>query len=148
MRGLDQHEGDPKGRLAAEQQLRDAYVEKAVDMLLELADAPAVVEAHVTTEPRKALARALGGARAKTLRARLRIWQAMRGWMLGAYGVAFPTRPAQVIDYLQTRAEEPCSRSTFFAIDGCLRFVEKACGYTAGAAPITHTQSHARRCRT
>ena len=140
LRSLDEHEGNPRGREAAEASLRRRYADQMVCLMQELS-VPSVIEASAASDPSAVLRRMLGGARAKTLRARVHIWMAIKGWMLAAHGVPWPYKPMHYIEYLEVRADEPCSRSTLLAIDGGMRFIEKACGIQTGSGPATHPMS-------
>lgn len=117
-------------RQAVEDQERERWVEKCID-LMEEADLPAVQEARTSSDPRKALACALGGLRAKTIRARVRTWCKVRIWMIGCYKCCFPTAVGQMLDYLSDLVDGDCGRSVPGSVAAALHTFEKRGGVSS-----------------
>ena len=53
------------------------------------------------------------GPRRATLRRRCSDWAPCRRYLLGTFGVPFPTEAAQVLDYFDTRAAGQAARTTY-----------------------------------
>ncbi len=78
----------------------------------------------------------VGGRRASTLRARVRIWEQYRRWLRDARGLEHPRAAGGFVDYLLDRAQEPCGRSVLRGAYDMLRSAEEMVG-TPSAARIS-----------
>ena len=112
----------PVARATAEGEEREKWRDALVTLLLE-AGGP-IVESSLAAEPRRVLAAAAGGRRARTLAKRIRAWQKLRTWCLEAYGSPYPGRPLHLIEYAQSRADEPCGLSALQSVAGLYAFAE------------------------
>ncbi|CAE7206140.1 unnamed protein product [Symbiodinium natans] len=73
----------------------------------------------------RAMQRLGKGRRASTLRKHVRTWSRVHEWVLGAFGVAWPSA-AHFVAYLEARAAEPCGRSVPGSCLKSLMFIESA----------------------
>ncbi len=92
---------------------------------------PAVELAQHSLQPARALSRCFRGRRLSTVRQRLRAWDNWMAWLLQAKGYALPQHVADLTDYLEDRAAEPCGRSCLATIVNAVAFVEAAGGLAA-----------------
>ena len=90
--------------------LRKKLADKIGDVILECSF-PASQFVRESQAPERLLARFGAGRRVSTLQQRLRTFQKMRGWMMVSFGKPFPSRPAELLDYILDRGEEPCGPS-------------------------------------
>ena len=65
------------------------------------------------------------GKRATTLRARVMFLRRYVAWLPAACGISFPIEVVHLVDYLQTRAQEPATRSGLKAAHQAMRFFEE-----------------------
>ncbi len=123
-------EGDEKGRANAETAERERWVAEVVkiaDQLKDLGDNAAAG----SSDPKRAVRLLVGGRRAATLRARVREWRRMSGWLRARHRVEFPESAAQVSDYLCDRLDGAGTKSALAAAYAALRFVEDLVGISA-----------------
>merc|ERR1712129_92488 len=66
------------------------------------------------------------GLRWATLKAHIRSWRHMRLWLEAAKKASWPRSVADVLEYLESRAAEPCGRTCFSAALMGLTFMEQA----------------------
>ena len=78
--------------------------------------------------PSAALLGLAGGARAATLRQRVREWKRLRQYLLRVKSREWPTSLVDVVDYLLARAEEPCGWTVPRTVQATLAWFEKAAG--------------------
>jgi len=121
----------PTARADAEAAERARWREALVDLVVE-AGGPIVAATANTADPRKALAAAAGGRRARTLAKRVRAWRRLREWCLQVYGRPYPARPLDLVEYLQARADEPCGLSALQAVTELYAFAEGCRGVPQG----------------
>ena len=69
---------------------------------------------------------AAAGLRASTLRKRVRTWIQVRAWLGDVHGAVFPASIDMFLDYLKTRADEPCAKSVLQSAMAALAFMESA----------------------
>ena len=79
-------------------------------------------------QPGLAMLRCAGASRARTIRLRVRAWRKVRDFLQALHGVPWPATAAQVVDYLEMRAGEPCGRTVPGSILSALAFVEEEYG--------------------
>jgi len=121
----------PTARADAEAVERARWRDALVDLVVE-AGGPIVEATAGTADPRKALAAAAGGRRARTLAKRVRSWRRLREWCVQVYGRPYPTRPVELVEYLQTRADEPCGLSALQSVAELFAFAEGCRGVQQG----------------
>ena len=121
----------PTARADAEAAERTRWRDALVDLVLE-AGGPIVAATAATADPRQALAAAAGGRRARTLAKRVRAWRRLREWCLKVYNRPYPTRPLDLVEYLQARADEPCGLSALQAVSELYAFAEGCRGVPHG----------------
>jgi len=121
----------PTARADAEAVERARWRDALVDLVVE-AGGPIVEATAGTAEPRKALAAAAGGRRARTLAKRVRAWKRLREWCVQVYGRPYPARPVELVEYLQARADEPCGLSALQAVAELYAFAESCRGVPQG----------------
>eukprot|EP00974_Lingulodinium_polyedra_P008892 850562-Lingulodinium_polyedra.AAC.1 len=69
--------------------------------------------------------RCAGASRARTFRTRVRTWKRVRDYLMAMYGIAWPGTAMQIVDYLESRAEEPCGRTVPHSVLSALSFLEE-----------------------
>ena len=74
--------------------------------LLELGEVPALAEARRASDPQEALLGLLGGARAGTLRVRVRPWEGFVRWLQWRRARAWPQDIVDAIDYVSERMQD------------------------------------------
>jgi hypothetical protein len=117
------HADDNKTREKLEANEQDRW---AGELARELDDLklPRSVQASLTADPRRSMLRAIGATRCRTVRARLRKWQAFRRWLLATHGVSWPRHVGHLIDYLECLASEPCGRTIPRSVVLAVAFME------------------------
>ena len=80
----------------------------AMGTIISDANLPAKKIAEATLEPTATWIRLCGNRRARTLRQGVRSWERFAVWLNLAKGTCWPRGPADIIDYLEERAQEPC----------------------------------------
>ena len=84
--------------------------------------------ADATLEPAAAWIRLCGNRRARTLRQGVRSWERFAVWLNLAKGACWPRGPAEIIDYLEERALEPCGPTIPASLLMALQMVESVGG--------------------
>ena len=74
----------------------------------------------------------LSGRRATTLRKRWREWLRFELWLRRVRGRNRPGSPEEVLDYLHSRAEEPCSKSALNSCRAAIEFVDQVGDFEYG----------------
>ncbi len=118
-RAMAAHEGDPRGRANAEAEYRNKAVEDLVQLLR---------EAQGGDVGRLRLAAA--GRRGRTLRKRVNGWRAYQRWLLAAGRPLLGDDLNDMVDYLGSRAAEPCGRTVLDEIVSVFRFLDDVLGRT------------------
>ncbi len=113
------HEGDPRGRANAEAEYRS----KAVEDLVQLLQAAQGGDAG-------RLRLAAAGRRGKTLRKRVNGWRAYQRWLLAAGRPLLGDDLNDMVDYLGSRAAEPCGRTVLDEVVSVYRFLDDVMGRT------------------
>jgi hypothetical protein len=112
---------------AVEAEERNRWLEAAQE--LAVAAGLPVVKRTLGTPFEHALRPALAqGVRTTTLRKRVRDARKLSAFMVQNFGEAWPQRIEHVLDYVLTRAAEPCGPSVPLSIQACLYFFEKGGG--------------------
>ena len=76
-----------------------------------------------------AVAKVIGqGRRARTIYRRITDWKKVRAFLAAAHGTTWPQCPADFLDYLMTRAEEPCHPIRPLGALSALTFLERGGG--------------------
>ena len=125
LRKARESEAGPDARAAAEQRERERWVTGLIEVL-NAAGLPIVEQAEAAADPTAVMRLAAAGLRASTLRKRVRTWRHIRAWLGQVYGVTFPASIDMFLDYLRTRAEEPCAKSVLQGAMSALAFMESA----------------------
>ena len=89
---------------------------------------PACSQALFAADPDRVLQATAGTVRASTLRARVREWCKLSAWVFAVESHHYPTNIGLLLDYIEERREEPCSRTRLRSILSAVSFVEKAGG--------------------
>ena len=89
---------------------------------------PVCSQALFAADPDKVLQATAGTVRASTLRARVREWSKFSIWVFAVEARLYPSNIGLLLDYIEERREEPCSRTRLKAILSAVAFVEKAGG--------------------
>ena len=89
---------------------------------------PVCSQALFAADPDKVLQATAGTVRASTLRARIREWSKFSIWVLAVEARLYPSNIGLLLDYIEERREEPCSRTRLRAILSAVSFVERAGG--------------------
>ena len=126
-RRLAAHGGDPLQRTKIEKEERLRWI-KVLAFHLQEGDALRYREARRTLDPEASMLHSAGGARARTLRRRLRAWARLRDWLLGVRGLVWPSGPADVVDYLEDLLRGRCARTVPDTVLGALAFMEEEGG--------------------
>ena len=87
--------------------------------------------------------RSLGGKRSRTVRQRVLVWRKVRLWLLRSYGCCWPQSSAQLIDYLEARAQEPCGKTVPQSILSALSFIESCADVDRNARLSQRTEMQA-----
>ena len=118
---------NPTARRDKEVGARARWLAEAVEVVRQ-AGLPLANLAAASAEP-DAVFTALGqGLRARTLRQKVLAMRALSAYLQSAHQVAFPATASQVLDYLHTRAQEPCGRTVPAAVLQSLAFFERGGG--------------------
>lgn len=118
---------DPQGREHAEKAERDRWVGELCQLLTE-AETASYKQSLDAMNPEAALRGAAAGYRVRTLRVRLRRWQALRKWLLANYDVVYPRGVQDLLDFLQVRADEPCGPTVLTALSASFAWFEARAG--------------------
>ena len=94
---------------------------------------PRALMAAATLQPALALQRCAGASRARAIRLRIRTWRRVRDLLLCMHGVPWPESSAQIVDYVEVRAAEPCGRTMPRLILSALGYLEER-----GEVPVEH----------
>ena len=89
---------------------------------------PVCSQALFAADPDKVLQATAGTVRASTLRARIQEWSKFSIWVLAVEARLYPSNIGLLLDYIEERREEPCSRTRLKAILSAVSFVERAGG--------------------
>ena len=112
---------------SADSEERDRWLTEARALAI-LAEFP-LVKRTLGTALEGALKPALAqGVRTSTLRKRVRDAKKLSQFMAANHGIAWPQRVEHVLDYVLTRAAEPCGPSVPLSIQSALYFFEKGGG--------------------
>ena len=117
---------------AAEERVYARWSKRFV-MLLKDGGAPALEDARATADPDRYLLGLLGAARAGTIRARVRVWERLCRWLVLQRGVAWPTSPAHVVEYLWSQLAEAPSPTFPHSLLSAVSWVECRAGGDPGA---------------
>ena len=98
----------------------------ALATLLREACLPIVLLAEETMNPEVTLRRGARGRRASTIRQYLRTLRLARSWLVATFGVPFPTKAAQVLDYLNDLEAHDCAPTAPRSYLTALGFLEQA----------------------
>jgi len=121
----------PAARAEAEHHEREKWKAALVELIRE-AGGPVVEATRLSRDQALALAAAAGGRRARTLAKRVGAWRRVRAWCLDVYAAPFPKTVLHMIEYLQSRADEPCGLSALQGVAAGFAFMETCCGYQRG----------------
>ena len=109
---------------AREERLLDIWCRKLRDELL-LINAPVLASLQGSLDPDRAALLLTGSTRASTLKRYLGYYRQWRLWLGEAKLRQPPGRPSDLVDYLLSRRDEPCGRSTPEAILKAIAWVER-----------------------
>ncbi len=121
------HDGDERGREQAETQERNKWLARLKQLLQNLG-ARTSRTLEEGTEGLRSVRLLVGGRRASTLRARIRCWEQYQAWLRDTHGIGIQSDPYHIIDYLNTRAAEPCTKSVIRGIADMIKFSEGVMG--------------------
>ena len=124
-RMLERHEGDPHQRDRIEKD-ETARWSTELATIIEEADLPRYRFALKCRDPVASMNRCAGMARAKTIRQRVRQWRKVRFWMMFTFGIPFPKKCHQMVDYLEDLVSGNCARTAPSSAVGALAFLEVA----------------------
>ena len=116
---------DPDESKQSKEEKEAARWAKMLAVYIKEADLPVVKIVEATQNPGETWRRIFGSRRAKTLRNRARSWGRFKSWLTAIYGTPFPQKPEVMIDYLQSRAAEPCGPTTISAAMASLNVLER-----------------------
>ena len=122
--------GDERAREIAEEKERRRWLDELSEIIKE-AGLPLAVLAERSPNAEAILRRCAQGRRATTLRKRVRDWRKARSYFLRALGTPWPADAADVLEYIEARASEPCHKTTLQSFHLALAFVERAGGIRA-----------------
>ncbi len=83
----------------------------------------------------------VGGRRASTLRARARAWRRFQDYLFLSCGGRHPRDVKDYLDYVRTRASEPCSQAVLRGIQALYAFIDHMTGVTRPAADVALVKS-------
>ena len=109
---------------AREERLLDIWCRRLQDELLAI-DAPVLTTLKGSLDPDRAAQLLVGKTRATTLKRYLGYYRQWRLWLAEAKLRYPPGRPADLVDYLLARRDEPCGRTVPDAIVKAISWVEK-----------------------
>jgi hypothetical protein len=121
----------PTARADAEAGERARWIAELLVLIKEVGG-PIVEATRASADPDRALSAVAGGRRARTLGKRVCAWRKVRAWCMDLYSDVFPRAPLQLIEYLQSRADEPCGKSALQSVVATFSFMEDSCGYARG----------------
>ena len=113
---------------AREERLLDIWCRKLQEELLEM-EAPVIGTLRGSLDPDRAALLLVGRTRASTLKRYLSCYRQWRLWLAEAKLRYPPGRPADLVDYLLARRDEPCGRSVPEAILKAISWMEKVAEY-------------------
>ena len=113
---------------AREERLLDIWCRKLQAELLEM-EAPIVGTLKGSLDPDRAALLLVGKTRASTLKRYLSYYRQWRLWLAEAKLRYPPGRPADLVDYLLARRDEPCGRSVPEAILKAISWMERVAEY-------------------
>ena len=109
---------------AREERLLDIWCRRLQEELLAI-DAPVLASLKGSLDPDRAAQLLVGRTRATTLKRYLSYYRQWRLWLAEAKLRYPPGRPADLVDYLLARRDEPCGRSVPEAILKAISWVER-----------------------
>ena len=109
---------------AREERLLDIWCRRLQEELLAI-DAPVLASLKGSLDPDRAAQLLVGTTRATTLKRYLSYYRQWRLWLAEAKLRYPPGRPADLVDYLLARRNEPCGRSVPEAILKAISWMEK-----------------------
>ena len=109
---------------AREERLLDIWCRRLQEELLAV-DAPVLASLKGSLDPDRAAQLLVGRTRATTLKRYLSYYRQWRLWLAEAKLRYPPGRPADLVDYLLARRDEPCGRSVPEAILKAISWIEK-----------------------
>ena len=109
---------------AREERLLDIWCRRLQEELLAI-DAPVLASLKGSLDPDRAAQLLVGRTRATTLKRNLSYYRQWRLWLAEAKLRYPPGRPADLVDYLLARRDEPCGRSVPEAILKAISWMEK-----------------------
>ncbi len=121
------HDGDPHGRENAERDERARWT-KALVGLIQESGASVLNQAWDGLSLDGLVELLVGGRRASTLRARARAWRRFQTYLQLTIGTKHPRHSFDELDYLRTRAAEPCSQSVLRNIKALFGFIDHMTG--------------------
>ena len=89
---------------------------------------PVCSQALFAADPDRVLQATAGTVRASTLRTRIREWIKLSVWVFAVESRHYPSNMGLLLDYIEERREEPCSRTRLRSILSAVSFVERAGG--------------------
>ena len=113
---------------AREERLLDIWCRKLQAELLEM-EAPIISTLKGSLDPDRAALLLVGKTRASTLKRYLSYYRQWRLWLAEAKLRYPPGRPADLVDYLLARRDEPCGRSVPEAILKAISWMERVAEY-------------------
>ena len=116
-----------EGRLDLEDRERRKWTQRVIEALVE-SKLPVVRQAELALNKEKALERAVGKRRSRTLRARMRMWFRIRMWLECVHRVVFPVHIGHMLDFLEDMARGEYGRSLPNSVAASLGFLEKVGG--------------------
>ena len=114
---------------AREERLLDIWCRKLQAELLEM-EAPIIGTLKGSLDPDRAALLLVGKTRASTLKRYLSYYRQWRLWLAEAKLRYPPGRPADLVDYLLARRDEPCGRSVPEAILKAISWMERVAEYS------------------
>ena len=104
-------------------QQRAALVGELVAFITEIG-MPIVADVLDALHSGAILTRIAGGRRLSTLKQKLVTLRRLSDWMRAVYGLPFPVKVFQLMDYIEERAAEPCGPSVPGSILSAVKFIE------------------------
>ena len=106
-----------------------AKYRQLISDILQMADAPLILEAFQSSSPANIVAGAMGATRVGTLRQYYKSIRNFLDWLFVTSEIHWPACIAQPLDYLHMRLEEPCSPSIPSTFGKALAWFEKTGGF-------------------
>ncbi len=117
-------DGDPLGRTRGEEAERRRWLGELIE-LVKSSGIALLNEDWDGVERGNMMTILAGGRRASTLRTRARAWKAFQRYMSSTSGRLHPRSAADALDYLQSRAAEPCSKAVIKHLKSLFTFLDQ-----------------------